>query len=165
MHVMRSWLVAIGLCLSNVCSGQTVGKIKPFEVTVINSDYSMAYATRTIITRKELKIIFSGQLQGEQPRVLFEKKLDPSEALRLISLVEIDSLKSNYTNPCVFDGLQLTIVFKKRQKKKAVHISNYYQADVAKVLTLMNSLVPSEYQIAYNEQRLVDQYNKCNIKR
>src|SRR6185503_7769733 len=87
--------------------------IEPFEVTILNSDYSMAYSLLTILTNHDLKIVFKGGLVGEKDSILFSKSLGPSDTLQQISNIKLDSLKGYYSKDCISDGSQLSITLKK----------------------------------------------------
>ena len=89
------------------------------------------------------------------------KSLQPSDTLQQISEINISQLKDYYANPCIEDGSQVTVVIKKGNEKKSVHVSNYYQEDIGKIIYLVNSLVPSKYKIWYDKDRLIADYKRC----
>jgi hypothetical protein len=115
----------------------------------------------TILSSKELKIIFKSDLEGEKDSVLFSRTLQPSDTLEKISNINLDSLKEYYTNDCIQDGSQLTITFKINGNDKIVHLSNYYQEDIGKIVNLTNSLVADKYKIWYDKKELTDSYLNC----
>jgi hypothetical protein len=134
---------------------------KPFELTVYDADYSMAYAIQYVLTDKDLKIIFKGELEGEKDSTLFKTNLQPSETLSKLSNINIDSLKEYYSNPCILDGSQVTVKLNKDNKTKTVHLSNYYQADIGLAIELINSLTPKEYKIWYDKVTLIKDQENC----
>jgi hypothetical protein len=154
-------------CTHNVTKGESNNKlgshsIEPFEATILNSDYSMAYSVLTILTKNELKIVFKGGLVGEKDSVLFSNSLQPSDTLQQISNINLDSLKEYYSNDCISDGSQVTVTFKKNGKEKSIHLSNFYQDDVGKIIYLINSLVADKYKIWYDKEKLIADYKRCN---
>ena len=154
-------------CTANVTKGQSKGKIeskniKPFEASVLNSDYSMAYSVLTILTNEKLQIVFKSDIVGEKDTVLFSKPLQPSDTLQQISNINLDSLKEYYSNDCISDGSQVTVTFKKNGKEKSIHLSNFYQDDVGKVIYLINSLVADKYKVWYDKEKLIADYKRCN---
>ena len=154
-------------CTDSKTNGQSNSKfesstIKPFEATILNSDYSMAYSLLTILTNNQLKIIFKSDLVGEKDSVLFSKSLQPSDTLRQISNINLDSLKEYYSNDCISDGSQVTVTLKKNGKEKSVHLSNFYQDDVGKIIYLINSLVAEKYKVWYDREKLIADYKRCN---
>jgi len=135
--------------------------VKPFTVSILNSFYAEAYSVQTILTNEDLKIVFKGDLVGEKDTSVFVKSLQPSDTLQQISEINISQLKDYYANPCIEDGSQVTVVIKKGNEKKSVHVSNYYQEDIGKIIYLVNSLVPSKYKIWYDKDRLIADYKRC----
>ena len=136
--------------------------IIPFEASILNSDYAMAYSVLTVLTEKQLKIIFKSDLVGEKDSVLFIRALQPSDTLKQISEIRLNGLKEYYTNQCIDDGSQIRVTFKKGGNKKTVHLSNYYHDDIGKMIYLVNSLIPEKYKVWYDKQKLIDDYIKCN---
>jgi hypothetical protein len=135
--------------------------IKPFTATIINSYYAEAYTIMTVLSNKDLKIIFKSDLVGAKDTTVFIKALQPSDTLRQISEIDLSLLKDYYENPCIEDGLQVTVMIEKDSKRKVVHLSNYYQEDVGKIIYLINSLVPKQYKVWYNKEKLITGYNRC----
>ena len=135
--------------------------IKPFTASIFNSFYAEAYSVQTVLTDKELKIIFKSDLVGEKDTTVFLKILKPSDTLRQISEININQLKEYYSNPCIEDGSQVTVLFKKNGKSKSVHVSNYYQEDIGKIIYLVNSLVPEKYKVWYDKNKLLDDNKHC----
>ena len=143
-------------------SGDTKNlNLKPFELTVHDEDYSMAYALQYVLTDKDLKIIFKGELEGEKDSTLFKTTLQPSEILSKLSIINIDSLHEHYSNPCIKDGSQVTVKLNKDNKTKTVHLSNYYQADIGLAIELINSLTPKKYKIWYDKIILIKDQENC----
>ena len=159
-------IVTLLFCTSNNVNGQNIintksSIIEPFQATILNSDYSMAYSILTILTNNELKIVFKSDLIGEKDSVLFAKSLQSSDTLRQISKINLDSLQEYYSNDCISDGSQLTVTFKKNGIEKAIHLSNFYQDDIGKIIYLINSLVADKYKVWYDKEKLIADYKMC----
>jgi len=135
--------------------------IKSFTVSILNSYYAEAYSIETILTDKQLKIIFKSDLVGEKDTVVFIKSLLASDTLQQISEIDINQLKDYYSNPCIDDGSQVTVIIEKDNKTKSIHVSNYYQDDIGKIIYLVNSLVPEKYKVWYNKETLIADYKEC----
>ena len=133
-----------------------------FEVTLINSDYSLAYSTFIVLTQKKLDIIFKGGLVGEKDSLLFSTSVQPSDTLQQLINLDISQLKTYYSNDCISDGTQITVDVKKGGITKTVHLSNYYQEDIGKMIYLINSLVPDKYQVWFDKKRLKAYDKLCN---
>ncbi|WP_430966673.1 hypothetical protein [Spongiimicrobium sp. 2-473A-2-J] len=138
-------------------------EIEPFELTVTNFDYSLAYGIAYRITHKDLRIIFKGELEGEKDTTLYESRLKKSAPLKNVGKIEFDKLNDRYLNPCIADGSQINVRFQKGENIKSVHLSNYYQEDIGKVIYLINQLVPSKYQIHYDKKELHEDLKKCQL--
>lgn len=155
-------------CYFSSCFGK-LGKVytqsddtlMPFKFVVNNADYSLAYAIEYILTESSIEIIYKGGVVGEKDSTLFLMKLEPSKNLRRLSEINIDSLKEDYTNPCVADGSQLMVVLNKGGKQKSVQLSNYYQSDIGRVIEYVNSIVPERYSIWYDKAQLVKYLDEC----
>ena len=134
--------------------------ILPFELILYDANYSSGYTHKFVLTNKDLKIIFKGELEGEKDTTLFETDLPPNEALKNLSNISIDDLLENYSNPYIEDGSQITVNLKKNNKTKTIHLSNYYQPDIGFAIEFINGIVPAKYKINYNKERLLKNQNK-----
>jgi len=134
--------------------------IKQFQIEIVNSNYASAYAILFIINNDNLNIYLKGDLEGEKDSLLFSRQLRPSDTLQKLSLVNLDSLKSHYSNDCVNDGSQVTVIIGRDKEKKSVHLSNYYREDIGKIIILVNSIIPDEYRIWY-DKKLLESFNNC----
>ena len=154
------------ILLSNYLTGQTISNSKnndilPFQVAIINSDYAMAYSVQISLTDKQIRILYKSGLEGGKDTLLFSKDIQPSDTLKQISEIDLSKLKNRYSNECTEDGSQITVILKKGDLIKTVHLSNYYQDDVGKIISLINSLVPEKYKVWYNKEKLISEYKKC----
>ncbi len=152
------------LILSSVAFAQTSQQIqridmKPFEVTILNENYSMAYGTLIILTDKELKIFYKSGVIGEKDSLLFSNILSPSDTLVRISELDLNPLKGSYSNPCVEDGSQITVIIRKDGKQKEIRLGNYFQQDIGNLIFLVNMLVPEKYRVWYDRKEL--EAEKC----
>jgi hypothetical protein len=159
-------LPVILLGANNNANGQATGNaandsIKAFEVKIVTSNDALAYFVLTVITGKKLTITISSGRVEEKDSILFTKNLEPSVALRQLSEINLNGLKKNYSNECLEDGLQMTVAMKRDGKKKSVHVSNYYQEDIGKIISLVNSIVPGKYRTWYDKEKLTADYKKC----
>ena len=136
-------------------------KIRPFEIVVYNSDYSMAYSHKYVLTEKDLKIIFKSEIEGEKDSTVFKTDLQSNENLNKLSEINIDSLKEYYSNPCIADGSQIFVKLSKDNKIKTVQLSNYYLADIGLTIELINDLTPEKYRIRYDKTTLLKYQNEC----
>jgi len=135
--------------------------IKPFEIKVYDSDYSMAYSKIFKLTEKELCIVFHGDLVGEKDSVIFKKELSTSDTLLQLSNIDIRNLKEHYENPCIEDGSQIYVSVKMDSVIKNVQLSNYYEENIGKAIELVNSLTPKEHTIWYDKKILLAQMEQC----
>jgi len=158
-------LLALILCSNNCIKAQTnIDKkfdIKPFTASILNSFYAEAYSIQIVLTDKNLKIIFKSDLVGIKDTTVFTKTLQPTDTLQQISEIDISKLKDYYENLCIEDGSQITVIIDKDNTTKTVHVSNYYQEDIGKIIYLVNSLVPKEYKVWYDKEELVAEYKRC----
>lgn len=65
--------------------------IQPFEMKVTNSNYSKGFNIAYILNQNELKIILQGELDGEKDIVIFQEHLRPSQSLRKLAAIKLDS--------------------------------------------------------------------------
>ena len=171
MKINNSLFLIITLLLLSCADSKAKGQsnanaesfiIKPFEIDVFDSDYSMAYTIQTVITNSELKIVFYSGVVGEKDSVLFFFFFQPSGTLQQISNINLDSLKEYYSNTCISDGSQITVISKKNGREKSIRLCNYYHEDIGKAILLINSLVADKYQIWYDKKELMENYKICN---
>jgi len=145
-------------------------KIAPFEFSLVDYNYSLAYNVRYILTEKELIILYGDELERPDGKItLLEKKnnvlldtiLPPSEDLLRLSRIDLDSLKSLYSNDCISDGMQLMVQFKKDNKEKKIRIRNYHQPEIGSAIETINSIVPEKYKIHYDKNSLIKEMEEC----
>ncbi|ANE51242.1 hypothetical protein [Flavisolibacter tropicus] len=179
MKTMKGYKYVLSLCSILIglfsCSGNAIkaqsniekGKdtIRPFTAIIVNSFYAEAYSVATVLTDKQLKIIFKSDLEGVKDTIVFLKKLQFSDTLRQISEINLTKLKDYYSNPCIDDGSQVTVVIKKDNSTKTVHVSNFYQEEVGRIIYLVNSIIPEKYKVWYNRERLIADYKRCMGKK
>ena len=101
--------------------------IKPFKLTVYNSNYSLSYNLKYVLTDHDLQIAFEGELEGEKDSTLFRVALKPSYALQKLSNIDFSGLKEYYQNPCIRDGSQMIVEVDKGFKSKSIQLSNFIQ--------------------------------------
>jgi hypothetical protein len=56
---------------------------------------------------------------------------------------------------------QITVILKKREKIKRIHLANYYRDDIGLIIELINSLTPKEYEIVYDKKELLESMSRC----
>ncbi|MES2332774.1 MAG: hypothetical protein V4539_24410 [Bacteroidota bacterium] len=135
--------------------------IESFEIEILNSYFAEAYTVSTILTDKQLKIVFKSGIAGTKDRTVFAEALTFSDTLRQIGEMDLTKLKAYYSNPCINDGSQITITLNKDGKTKSIHLSNYYHGAIGKIIYLSNSLVPEKYKVWYDKKILIDEYKAC----
>jgi hypothetical protein len=135
--------------------------IKPFKLTVYNTNYSVGYALKYMLTDKYLQITFKGELEGESDSTLFRVALKPSYALHKLSTIDINSLQEYYSNPCIKDGSQLRVKLDRDNESKTIQLSNFYQPDIGLAIRLINNLSPKKYEIWYDKKTLVKDQENC----
>ena len=160
-------LLTLLILISNYLIGQTTSDTKnnviiPFQVAIINSDYAMSYSVQISLTDKQIKIVYKSGLEGGKDTLLFSKNIQPSDTLKQISEIDLSKLKHRYSNDCIEDGSQITVILKRGNTIKSVHLSNYFQDDIGKIIYLINSLVPEKYKVWYNKEKLIAEYKKCH---
>ena len=136
--------------------------LKPFELTVTEWGGAMAGGLQYVLTEKDLKIVFKTELEGRTDKIIFTTELQPDEALKILSNLNIDSLKEYYDNWCISDGSQISVSLNKDNKTKTVHLSNFYHEDIGPAIRLINTLTPEEYEIWYDKEVLIREQKECD---
>ena len=125
----------------------------PFEITIYDSDYSMAFSRIYTLREDSIHIVFSGELVGEIDTVIFERELSKDERIEIMkffTIFPLDKLEPKYIIDTVFDGDQKLFMFKIGTIEKRIQVSNYFQEDLASLIDLVNKFVPVDYRIKYN---------------
>ncbi len=125
-----------------------------FEVTIVDDDYSLAYAIVIVLTNKKLDVIYKGGIVGEKDSLLFSRSVYSSDTLRQIKTINLQKLKGYYSSKFGNDGSQVTVTMKKNNVSKTIHLDNYYQQDIGRIIYLINSLVPDKYKVWYDKKKL-----------
>src|SRR6478752_5430878 len=112
---MRVASVVLMLAITAGCESRPQAGAKATGLTVFNSGTRVQYDGRV------LSVVAASDVPGGDDRVLLTKPLSPAECAFLderIEKVPLASLKDEYRNPDVWDGLQIS--FEIRQKGKPV---------------------------------------------
>ncbi|GAA4301032.1 hypothetical protein GCM10023183_11790 [Nibribacter koreensis] len=136
--------------------------LNPFKLIIKKYDFAAAYQLQYLVTEKELRITFISEVEGEKDSILFAKHLKTTPDLKKLSELNLDSLKDYYQNPCIDDGNQILVYLAKEDKKKSVHLSNYYHPEISPVIDLMNRIVPEKYRIYHDKEKLLKWLQECN---
>ena len=135
--------------------------IESFQVSIINAEYLSNYSVNIYLTNKDLKVILKSKLMESNDTTLFYTTLPYSDTLKAIGKTKLDTLKTHYSNPCMDDGSELTIILKKNKHSKTIHLSNFYQEEIGKIIYLVNALLPKKSQVLYNKEKLIADYKRC----
>ncbi len=136
-----------------------------FEVSIYDSDYSLAYSKIYHISDNELKVYFSGSLKEDKENTLFVRKMTPTQIGRIHRLIDglaLGDISDSYSNDCVEDGSQISIRLRIEDSNKSIHLSNYYLEDVAGIIQFVNTLTPSEHKILYEKDELIASQEECD---
>jgi hypothetical protein len=136
-------------------------KIDPFELSIADYNYSMAYSVLYKLTDKKLTITFQGELENEKDSLLYTTTDLPYEAIKKISQIKIDSLGVLYSNPCISDGDIKLYIFNKNGIKKKIQVENYYHNELSPAIEIINDIVPQNFKIYHNKERLIKNLEKC----
>ena len=158
---MRNIQVKILILIIIIFTSCKSEKIEPFELSVADYNYSLAYSMLYKITDKKLTIIFQGELENEKDSILYSTIDLPKNEIRKLSKIKIDSLGVLYSNPCISDGDIKLFHFRKNGISKKVQIQNYYQKDLSPAIGIINNIVPDKFKITYNKEELIEDLKKC----
>jgi hypothetical protein len=152
----------------NITPGkQTIGRQLPvteFKLSILKESMRKDYSTMIVLTDKKITVTWKGDLVGKKDTVVYAKSLLPSDTLKKISEINFDALKTEYNNPCIDDGLVLKVDFTQQNKTKTIRVENYYQEEIGEAIRYINSNLPSQYNIWYNQKKLVEDLKNCNSK-
>jgi hypothetical protein len=151
-------IISIVLFLTISCNDKP---IEPFELSVADYNYSLAYSVLYNLTNEKLTITFRGELENEKDSVLYSTSDLPKRQLKKISEINIDSLKTDYRNDCIDDGDVKSFTIKKDSISKTVHLSNYYHPELSPVIELINGIVPEKYELNYDKADLIQEMKNC----
>lgn len=135
--------------------------IEPFELSIADYNYSLAYSVLYNLTNEKLTITFSGELENEKDSILYSTSDLPKRQLKKLSEFNIDSLNTDYTNDCIDDGNIKSFSIKKDSITKTVHLSNYYHPELSPAIELINEIVPEKYQMYYDKDDLIQEMKNC----
>ncbi|MDB5210291.1 MAG: hypothetical protein JWQ30_1118, partial [Sediminibacterium sp.] len=131
---------------------------KPFEISISTKTLVVEGCTLTIVTNNQLSVFQKSYVPGTRDSLLFVRDLSPSDTIQRIEKIRLDKLEKEYANPCIDDGLEITVTSKKGYSTKSVTLANYYQGEVGNLIQLVNSLLPTKYKIWYDKEELLAAY-------
>ena len=158
---MKAIILTLFLWVTLSSNGQTSTSIKEFEITVSSFNFPMRPFGKVVLKKNELTILKEARPAKDKDSILFTINLNPSDTLKMISEINLDSLKNYYSNNCIDDGSQISVVLKKDNAIKSVMLDNYYQDDIGTIIYFINSIVPKKYQIWYDKKQLLTDYKNC----
>jgi hypothetical protein len=157
-------ILIIILCSIISCKNEPnkpIETIEPFELSIGDYNYSMAYSVLYKLTNEKLTITFRGELENEKDSVLFSTSELPINNVRKLSKINIDSLSVLYSNPCISDGDIKSFQFKKNGISKSVTLQNYYHAELSPAIETINELVPEKFQMYFDKKQLIERLERC----
>jgi hypothetical protein len=135
--------------------------IEPFELSVADYNYSLAYSVFYNLTNKKLTITYRGELENEKDSILYSTSDFPKKLLKKISKINVDGLNANYRNDCIDDGDIKSFSIKKDSIFKTVHLSNYYHPELSPAIEMINGIIPEKYQMNYDKDHLIQEMKNC----
>ncbi|MBO0328922.1 hypothetical protein [[Muricauda] lutisoli] len=136
-------------------------QIEPFELSVADYNYSLAYSVLYKLTNEKMTITFRGELENEKDSVLYETSDLPYKELMKLSQVNLDSLGVYYSNPCISDGDIKVYKFKKNGIAKQIQMENYYHKDISPVIEMINKIVPEKFEMYHDKKDLIESLEQC----
>jgi hypothetical protein len=130
-----------------------------FKITVISSNYSMAYSNETVITDSLAQARFIGGIVGEEPRILWQQALNRSQLDAFYSFLNnenLDTLNRIYNNPAIIDGMQFYFQIDYRNKSKKVQLGNLWLPQLLKLANIVNSILPDSLKYDLSEPKYVN---------
>jgi len=158
---MKNTQILIFTLIASILCSCKSDPIEPFELSVTDYDYSLAYSILYRLTEKKLTITFRGELENEKDSILYETDDLPRKEIRELSKITLDSLGVLYSNPCIADGDIKVYRFTKNGITKQVQIQNYYQEDLSPVIELINKIVPEKFKMYNDKKNLIESLERC----
>ena len=131
--------------------------IQSFRLSISNSSFVATEAPVIILTEKNIRVLKGIGADSLQ----FISPIGYSDTLSRISELSPLSLDSTYSNDCIADGLQLSVIYSKGDTIRHVQIRNFYQPDLGNALEFLNVHLPEKFRIVYDRQQLEADYEKC----
>ncbi|MEK6153871.1 hypothetical protein WIW50_11450 [Flavobacteriaceae bacterium 3-367] len=159
----RSIALTFLLCtlITNGCKNEP---IEPFELSVADFNYSMAYSILYRLTNDNLTITYRGELENERDSIIFTTTELPKNKIRELSQIRIDSLSAYYSNDCIADGDIKVLLFKKNDTLKRIQLNNYYHHELSPAIEIINKIVPERFKMYYDKNELMDRMENCEDK-
>jgi hypothetical protein len=131
--------------------------IQSFQIRVMNNSFVQSESPVILLTETNIRV-----LKGQGADSLqFIIPVGFSDTLSRISEISPLALNKIYSNDCIADGLQLTVVLTKGDTTQTVHINNFYQPDLGIAIEYLNAHVPEKFRILYDRNQLEADYKKC----
>jgi hypothetical protein len=118
---------------------------KPFKIEVTETDNSLAYSHKVILTDSIAQVLFIGGLIGEEQKEIWfgkPKTVVLDSIYFILDSGALDSLKDNYADSLVSDGLQLSYRIDYKGKSKNIHLNNYSLPQLHQLTQFVNSTLP-----------------------
>ncbi len=151
-------ILAIVLFFTISCNNKP---IEPFELTIADYNYSLAYSVLYKLSNEKLTVTFRGELENEKDSILYSTIELPKSKIRQLSEINIDSLGVLYSTVCIHDGDIKTFGITKNGKSKSVTLQNYYHAKLSPAVEIINEIVPDKYKMYFDRVQVMEGMEKC----
>jgi hypothetical protein len=151
-------ILSFALFISVSCNNK---QIEPFELSIADYNYSLAYSVLYQLSNDKLTITFQGELENEKDSILYSITELPKNKIRQLSNINIDSLNVLYSNSCIDDGDIKSFRFTKYGKSKSVSLQNYYHAELSPAIEIINGIVPEKFKMYYDKAELIKEMEDC----
>ena len=143
--------------ISQIDNSSKYPKLKPFKINILVNYYPLTDHITIELTDNSLKVL---RALGHDS-TCFSYFLNNSDTLRQISNINFKTLKKEYTNPCIDDGLGLEVDINQSGLKSHISLNNYYLNEVGQVLSFINTYLPEKTKVWYDKRKLIDDYDRC----
>jgi hypothetical protein len=121
----------------------------PFVVKITNFFGAEGFGFDYFVDRTNIVVVVWNDF-GKPAREILNRDLTQEETTELESYLAefpLDTLKSDYTEPRVYDGLQRFFTFKIGDKEKSIVMRNVHVPELFALCEKVNDLVPKEMQM------------------
>ena len=124
-------------------------------LTVFDYNGAAGYGTRVRYDGRAVSIVATSDFKGEQDITVWTRLLSAAERAFLDERIEqlpLMSLKEEYRDPDIWDGLQMSFdVRQGRKRTRSIAVANEYVEELAVLSDGLNALLPYKHRIRYRE--------------
>lgn len=134
-----------------------------FQLSVNEYNKSKDHFILYSLSEDQLKISIGAEMHTKNDPIVYTTGFQKNSIEQFLK-INIDSLSGYYANYCISGGDSKSITIKNKGKTQTTRLDNYYHKDLSPAIEFINTLVPENYKLTHNKEKLIKDSIECDKK-